>query len=72
MKLRQIRERTGLSPDHFARYVGVNSEAEITSYEGDTGDVPISVLMAYVELSGLTVEHFVDDYRDLGFWTFAP
>ena len=71
-KLRLIRERMGLSPDAFAFRVGAKDGEAIKSYEDDNGDVPISILFAYVKLSGLTIEHFLDDNLDLGFWTFAP
>lgn len=65
-KLRRIRERTELSPDEFAPYVGAESGADITSYE-NAGEMPITILYAYVKLSGLTIDHSMDDARDLGF-----
>lgn len=71
-KLKQIRERTGLSPEDFAPRVKAMDGATIKSYEDDSGDLPVSVLLAYAKLSGLTIEDFLDDTRDLGFWTFAP
>ena len=63
-KLKKIRERSRLSPDQFAQHVGAKDGKEIELYESDEGDMPVSVLWAYVKLSGLPLENLEDD-RDL-------
>jgi transcriptional regulator with XRE-family HTH domain len=65
-KLRQLRERAGLSPDQLAPRVGAHSGAEIHNYENDEGELPVSVLFAYAKEFGIPFE-IVDDRRDLWF-----
>ena len=64
-KLKAIREHAKLSPDEFAPQVKAKDGAEITSYEDDTGELPVSILLRYARLVNLPVENFVDDDRDL-------
>ena len=39
--------------------------AEIVSYENDTGELPVSILIRYARLVNLPLENLVDDDRDL-------
>ena len=64
-KIKAIRERRGLSPDEFASFVNAKDGDEILSYENDEGDMPISVLWAYVRVAGVPIENIWDDERDL-------
>ena len=64
-KLKEIRERSHLSPDHFAPHVGAKDGKEIELYESGEGDMPVSILWAYVKVSGLPMENLMDDDRDL-------
>ena len=64
-KLKAIREHSRLSPDEFAPQVKARDGAEITSYENETGELPVTVLIRYAKLTGLPLENFVDDDRDL-------
>ena len=65
-KLRQPRERTRLSPDDLAPHVKAKSGAKVIGYESGA-DVPLAVLYAYAELSGIPVENILQDDRDLWF-----
>lgn len=66
-KLKQIRELSKSTPDQFAPRVGAKDGKEIESYESGEGDMPVSILWAYVNLSGLPLENLMDDDRDLWF-----
>ena len=66
-KLKQIREHSKLSPDEFAPHVKAKDGAEITSYEDDTGELPVTILIRYARLVNLPLENLVDDDRDLWF-----
>lgn len=64
-KLRAIREHTRLSESQFAMNVKAKDGAAIASYENGQGDLPISVLFAYVKIAGIPVENLIDDDREL-------
>ena len=64
-KLRQIRERTGLSPDEFAPQVKAKDGKAIVKYEMGKAELPLSVLMGYWKLSDLPLDNILNDDRDL-------
>ena len=64
-KLKQIRKRTGLTPDEFAPQVNAKNGATITKYENGKGELPVSVLMRYWKLSDVPLENILNDDRDL-------
>jgi transcriptional regulator with XRE-family HTH domain len=67
-KLRQIRERLGLSQNGLIRqlgFEGVLVQASISGYESGTREPPLPVLLRYSEISGLWVNSIVDDEVDL-------
>lgn len=66
-KLKAIREHSKFSPDEFAPLVKAQDGAEILSYEFDTGELPVSILIRYARLANLPLENLVDDDRDLWF-----
>lgn len=66
-KLKAIREQSKLSPDEFAAHVQAKDGAEIVSYEDDTGELPVRILINYARLVNLPLENLVDDDRDLWF-----
>jgi hypothetical protein len=48
-KLKQIRERLGLTPEEVAFHVNAKDGKVIKKYESGKGELPVSVLMAYWE-----------------------
>lgn len=67
-KLRQIRERIGLSQNGLIRqlgYEGVLVQASISGYESGTREPPLPVLLRYSEISGVWLNSIVDDLIDL-------
>ena len=66
-KLKQIRERSGLTPEEFAPHVNAKNGREISKYESGKGDVPVRVLMGYWKLSNVPLENLMNDDRDLWF-----
>jgi hypothetical protein len=52
-KLRAIREHSKRSPDEFAAHVQAKDGAEITSYEDDTGELPVPILIWYARLASI-------------------
>lgn len=64
-KLKAIREHSKLSPDEFAAHVQAKDGAEITSYEDNTGELPVSILIRYARLVNLPLENLVDDARPM-------
>lgn len=46
-KLKQIRERSGLTPEEFAPHVNAKNGKAIQKYERGNADLPMSVLMGY-------------------------
>lgn len=67
-KLRQIRERLGLSQNGLIRklgFEGVLVQATISGYETGTREPPLPVLLRYSEISGLWVNSIIDDKMDI-------
>ena len=67
-KLRQIRERLGLSQNGLIRRLGFEDvlvQASISGYESGTREPPLPVLLRYSEISGVWVNSIIDDDRDL-------
>jgi transcriptional regulator with XRE-family HTH domain len=67
-KLRQIRERLGLSQNGLIRqlgFEGVLVQATISGYETGTREPPLPVLLRYSEVSGLWVNSIIDDEVDV-------
>jgi DNA-binding XRE family transcriptional regulator len=64
-KLKQIRERSGLTPEKFAPRVNAKNGATVTLYESGKGDLPIAVLMGYCKLSDVPLENLMNNDRDL-------
>lgn len=67
-KLRQIRERLGLSQNGLIRQLGFEEvlvQASISGYESGTREPPLPVLLRYSEISGLWLNSIVDDLVDL-------
>lgn len=67
-KLRQIRERLGLSQNGLIRQLGFEGilvQASISGYESGTREPPLPVLLRYSEVSGVWLNSIVDDLVDL-------
>lgn len=67
-KLRQIRERLGLSQNgliHQLGFEGVLVQASISGYESGTREPPLPVLQRYSEISGVWVNSIIDDDMDI-------
>lgn len=67
-KLRQIRERLGLSQNGLIRqlgFEGVLVQASISGYESGTREPPLPVLLRYSEISGVWLNSIIDDLVDL-------
>jgi transcriptional regulator with XRE-family HTH domain len=67
-KLRQIRERLGLSQNGLIRQMGFEEalvQASISGYESGTREPPLPVLLRYSEISGVWVNSIIDDDDDL-------
>jgi transcriptional regulator with XRE-family HTH domain len=67
-KLRQIRERLGLSQNGLIRqlgFEGVLVQASISGYESGTREPPLPVLLRYSEISCIWVNSIIDDDLDI-------
>jgi len=64
-KLKQIRERSGLSPEEFAPRVNAKDGKAIKKYESGKGVLPVLVLMGYWKLSDVPLSNILNDDRDL-------
>ncbi len=63
-KLRQIRERLGLSQNELIRRLGFDRvlvQASISGYESGTREPPLPVLLRYSEISGIWLNSIIDD-----------
>jgi transcriptional regulator with XRE-family HTH domain len=63
-KLRQIRERLGLSQNGLRRQMGFEEvlvQASISGYESGTREPPLPVLLRYSEVSGVWINSIIDD-----------
>lgn len=64
-KLRQLRERLGLSQGEIATKLGVDNRASISGYERGEREPPLPVLLAYARLGKVSIEKLIDDELDL-------
>lgn len=67
-KLRQIRERLGLSQNGLIRQMGFEDvlvQASISGYESGTREPPLPVLLRYSEVSRVWVNSIIDDGMDI-------
>ena len=67
-KLRQIRERLGLSQNGLIRqmgFEGVLVQASISGYESGTREPPLPVLLRYSEISRVWINSIIDDRVDI-------
>jgi|SRR5215207_8007919 len=67
-KLRQIRERLGLSQNgliHQLGFEGILVQASISGYESGTREPSLPVLQRYSEISGVWVNSIIDDGMDI-------
>jgi transcriptional regulator with XRE-family HTH domain len=64
-KLKQIRQRLGLSQGEIANSLGVENRAQISAYENGKRDAPIVVLLRYARLAKVPLETIVDDQMSL-------
>lgn len=67
-KLRQIRERLGLSQNGLIRQMGFEEvlvQASISGYESGTREPPLPVLLRYSEVSKVWVNSIIDDGMDI-------
>lgn len=67
-KLRQIRERLGLSQNGLIRRLGFDGvlvQATISGYETGTREPPLPVLLRYSDVSGVWVNSIIDDEIDI-------
>lgn len=67
-KLRQIRERLGLSQNGLIRRLGFDGvlvQATISGYETGTREPPLPVLLRYSDVSGVWVNSIIDDGMDI-------
>lgn len=64
-KLKQIRERSGLTPEEFATRVNARDGKAIKNYESGKGEVPVSVLMRYWKLTDVPLGNILRNNCDL-------
>lgn len=67
-KLRQIRERLGLSQNGLIRQMGFEEvlvQASISGYESGTREPPLPVLLGYSQVSRVWVNSIIDDGMDI-------
>jgi len=60
-KLKQLRERLGLSQTEIAAQVGVKDRSSISGYERGEREPPLPTLLAYARLGKVSMESLVDD-----------
>jgi len=67
-KLLQIRLHFGLSQPKLVKRLGVEDQIHynnISKYELDKNEPPLSILLAYARLAGIPVERIIDDELEL-------
>ena len=67
-KLLQIRRSLGVSQGELVRQLGVQTLIEhttISKYELNKNEPPLAILLAYARLTGIPVEHIIDDELEL-------
>ena len=67
-KLLTIRQELGLSQPQLVRRLGVQDQIHypnISKYELDKLEPPLSILLAYARVAEIPVEYLIDDKLDL-------
>ena len=67
-KLLTIRQELGLSQSQLVRRMGVQNQIHypnISKYELDKLEPPLTILLAYARLAEIPVEYLIDDRLDL-------
>ena len=67
-KLRHIREALGISQNEMLRRMGLDEEYgrnNLSNYELDKREPPLSIVLGYARLAGISVDLIVDDKLDL-------
>lgn len=64
-KLLQIRQRLGLSQPKLAKVLGIREYTDISKYERDVNEPPLSILLLYSRASGIPVERLIDDDQSI-------
>ena len=60
-KLLQIRRRLRLSQPELAKVLGVRAYGDISKYELNKNEPPLTVLLAYSRAANIPLEKIVDD-----------
>ena len=64
-KLLQIRQSLGLSQPKLAKVLGVREYTDISKYERDINEPPLTVLLCYSRAVNVPLEQTVDDHLEL-------
>ena len=64
-KLKQIRDRAGLSQAEIAKKLGVKDRASISQFESGKIEPPLPVLLRYARLVGVSTDLLIDDKLSL-------
>jgi transcriptional regulator with XRE-family HTH domain len=60
-KLLQIRQKRGLSQPQLAKRIGVLNYTDISKYERDVNEAPLTVLLACSRVADVPLERIIDD-----------
>jgi transcriptional regulator with XRE-family HTH domain len=60
-KLKQIRDRAGLTQTEIAKKLGVKDRASISQFESGKIEPPLPVLLRYARLAGISTDVLIDD-----------
>jgi transcriptional regulator with XRE-family HTH domain len=60
-KLRNIRDREGMSQSEIATRLGVKDRASISQFETGIIEPPLPVLLKYARLAGVSTDVLIDD-----------
>ena len=66
-KLLALRQSLGLSQPQIAKRLGIQEYTNISKYERNINEPPLTVLLGYAKLRGVSVEVLIDDERELQF-----
>ena len=66
-KLLQIRQKLRLSQPKLAKVLGIREYTDISKYETNKNEPPLTVLLAYARAADVPLEQIVDDDLDLPF-----
>ena len=67
-KMRRIREALGISQNEMLRRMGLDEEYgrnNLSNYELSKREPPLSIVVGYARLAGISVDLMVDDKLDL-------